>query len=61
MISTRILQSINIHVVITIVPPKCVLKGLHRVFSAIFVAMEENKHWTTSEKICFPKLEVVWV
>ena len=61
MISTRVFQSINIHVVITIVPPKCVLKGLHRVFSAIFVAMEKNKHWSTSKKNCLPKLKVIWV
>ncbi|KAG5572371.1 hypothetical protein H5410_062137 [Solanum commersonii] len=57
---TSVLLSVPIHVLSVIVPPRCVLKELHRIFATFFWSNKvtrRSKHWATGEKIYLPKLE----
>ncbi|XP_060194894.1 uncharacterized protein LOC132624080 [Lycium barbarum] len=57
---TSVLQSIPIHVLSAIRPPKCVLKELHRIFAKFFWNNKEEgrcRHWEAWLNMCIPKNE----
>ncbi|XP_060190628.1 uncharacterized protein LOC132619879 [Lycium barbarum] len=57
---TSVLQSIPIYLLSAMVPPKCVIKELHKLFNRFFWQTKEDgrsKHWSEWEKMCFPKQE----
>ncbi|KAM3283710.1 hypothetical protein P3S67_022508 [Capsicum chacoense] len=57
---TSVLQSVPIHVISAIVPPKCVIKELHRIFANFFWSNKvtgRSKHWAAWVEVCFPKQE----
>ena len=42
------------------VPPKCVIKDLHKLFNRFFWQTKEegrSKHWSAWENVCYPKNE----
>ncbi|XP_059295494.1 uncharacterized protein LOC132048826 [Lycium ferocissimum] len=57
---TSVLQSIPIYLLSAMVPPKCVIKELHKLFNRFFWQTKEDgrsKCWSEWEKMCFPKKE----
>ncbi|XP_060190609.1 uncharacterized protein LOC132619859 [Lycium barbarum] len=57
---TSVLQSIPIHVLSAIRPPKCVTKELHRIFARFFWNTKEEgrcRHWAAWLNMCIPKHE----
>ncbi|XP_060181404.1 uncharacterized protein LOC132611010 [Lycium barbarum] len=57
---TSVLQSIPIHVLSAIRPPKCVIKELHRIFAGLFWHNKEEgrcRHWAAWLNMCIPKQE----
>lgn len=55
-----VLQSIPIYQLSTIIPPKCVIKDLHRIFARFlwnFKEVGRNRHWVSWSDICQPKKE----
>ncbi|XP_060210793.1 uncharacterized protein LOC132637772 [Lycium barbarum] len=57
---TSVLQSIPIHVLSAIRPPKCVIKELYRIFARFFWNYKEEgrcRHWSYWFNMCLPKHE----
>lgn len=57
MLISNVLQSMPIHILLALNPPKCMLHELHKVFVRFFWNNKEegrNKPWI---KLCFPKQE----
>ncbi|XP_060182430.1 uncharacterized protein LOC132612110 [Lycium barbarum] len=57
---TSVLQSIPIHVLSAIRPPKCVIKELHRIIARFFWNNKEEgrcRHWASWLNMCIPKQE----
>ncbi|XP_060182380.1 uncharacterized protein LOC132612050 [Lycium barbarum] len=57
---TSVIQSIPIHVLSAIRPPKCVIKELHRIFAGFFWNNKEDgrcRHWAAWLNMCIPKHE----
>ncbi|XP_059310556.1 uncharacterized protein LOC132061893 [Lycium ferocissimum] len=57
---TSVLQSIPIHFLFAIRPPKCVIKELHKIFANFFWNNKEegrSRHWSSWLNMCFPKHE----
>ncbi|KAK4731606.1 hypothetical protein R3W88_024594 [Solanum pinnatisectum] len=55
-----VLQSIHIHTLSAIVPLKCVINELHKIFPKFFWNNKEigrSKHWANWQRICLPKAE----
>lgn len=55
-----VLQSIPIYTLSAIVPPKCVITELHKIFTNFFWNNKEtgrSKHWTTWQNVCLPRGE----
>ncbi|XP_060178000.1 uncharacterized protein LOC132607933 [Lycium barbarum] len=52
-----VLQSVPIHILLAIRPPKCVIKEIHQIFAKFFWSSKEDvksRHWAAWLKICFP-------
>ncbi|XP_060182221.1 uncharacterized protein LOC132611876 [Lycium barbarum] len=55
-----VLQSILVYPLSAMVPPKCVIKELHKLFNRFFWQTKEDgkcKHWSKWNKLCYPKVE----
>jgi len=56
----HVLQSLPIYMLSAIVPPKCVLYDIHRIFAKFLWNFKEErraKHWIAWPDICLPKEE----
>ncbi|XP_060194938.1 uncharacterized protein LOC132624130 [Lycium barbarum] len=59
-LTSSVLQSIPIYLLSIMVPPKCVIQDLYKLFNRFFWQTKEEgrgKHWSAWEKICNPKNE----
>ncbi|XP_060190704.1 uncharacterized protein LOC132619964 [Lycium barbarum] len=57
---SSVLQSIPVYLLSAMVPPKCVIKELHKLFNRFFWQTTEDgkcKHWSEWIKLCYPKGE----
>lgn len=55
-----VLSSIPIYLLSAIIPPKCVIHDLHRIFARFlwnFKEVGNNKHWVACDSMCSPKVE----
>jgi len=56
----NVLNSIPIYFMSVIIPPRCILLDLHRVFAKFFWKFRDvgnNKHWVSWSELCKPKEE----
>lgn len=56
----HVLHSMPIYLLAATMPPKCVIKDLHRTFAKFlwnFKEEERSKHWVSWSNICLPKEE----
>ncbi|XP_060177821.1 uncharacterized protein LOC132607756 [Lycium barbarum] len=60
MLINSVLQSIPIHLLSAIKPPKCVIKDIHKIFARSFWSSNEDvkkRHWSAWLNMCYPKHE----
>ncbi|WMV51732.1 hypothetical protein MTR67_045117 [Solanum verrucosum] len=53
----HVLQSIPIHLLAALTPPKSVIRKLHQLFAKLFWSAtnaEKRKHWVAWEEMCYP-------
>ena len=57
---SSVLQSVPIHLLSALKPPKCVIKEIHQIFAKFFWSNKEDvksRHWSAWLNMCFPKEE----
>ncbi|XP_060211803.1 uncharacterized protein LOC132639368 [Lycium barbarum] len=57
---SSVLQSVPIHLLSPVKPPKCVIKEIHQMFAKFFWSNKEDvksRHWSAWLTMCFPKEE----